>query len=112
MGLKQAFLCAIVIVLPWAAHAMNVEVHGDTVYASGPVENDFGKFQDAFDKSGVAKVVFVNSPGCDLWTGMSVGRLIAQRGLSTVIARNCTPPVPSCSWVAKSALSLMPSVHL
>jgi PQQ-dependent catabolism-associated CXXCW motif protein len=64
-------------------------VHGDTVYASGPVENDFGKFQDAIDKPGVAKVVFVNSPGGDLWTGISVGRLIAQRGLNTVIAGSC-----------------------
>src|SRR5450830_1137618 len=63
MGLKQAFLCAIAIVLPSAAHAMNVEVYGDTVYASGPVENDFGKFQDTFNKPGVTKVVFVNSPG-------------------------------------------------
>lgn len=92
--MKKTLLCVVSIFMSFAAYAMKVEVHGNTIYASGPVENDFGKFQDALAQPGVDKVVFVNSPGGDLWTGMNVGRLIAQRGINTVIAGNC---VSSCS---------------
>lgn len=88
--MKQTFLCVVAIFISFAAYAMKVEVHGSTVYASGPVEDDLRKFQDALEKPGVDKVVFVNSPGGDLWTGMNVGRLIASRGISTVIAGNCS----------------------
>lgn len=77
-----------------ATYAMKVEVHGSTIYASGPVEDDLRKFQDALNKPGVDKVVFVNSPGGDLWTGMNVGRLIANQGINTVIAGYC---VSACS---------------
>ena len=76
------------------AHAMKVEVHGDTAYASGPVEDDIAKFQNALAKPGVTRVVLVNSPGGDLWTGMRVGRLIEDKGLHTVIAGYC---ISSCS---------------
>jgi rhodanese-related sulfurtransferase len=42
----------------------------------------------------VDTVVFVNSPGGDLWTGLRVGRLIADKGYKTVIAGSC---VSACS---------------
>ena len=87
--MKQLLLCVAVILMTCPVHSMKVEVHGSAIYASGPVESDFGKFQEAMDKPGVDKVVFVNSPGGDLWTGMTVGRLIAKRGLNTVIAGSC-----------------------
>jgi rhodanese-related sulfurtransferase len=69
--------------------AMTVEVHGDTVFASGPVDDDYAKFRDAFDKPGVTTVAFVNSPGGDLTTSLRVGRLIAERNLKTVSAGFC-----------------------
>ena len=80
--------------LAWAAHGMTVEVQGNVVFATGPVEDDLAKFQAAFDKPGVDTVAFVNSPGGDLWTGLRVGRLIADKGYHTVIAGFC---VSACS---------------
>jgi PQQ-dependent catabolism-associated CXXCW motif protein len=74
--------------------AMTVEVHGNQVFATGPVEDDLRKFEEAFAKPGVDTVVFVNSPGGDLWTGLRVGRLIADKGYKTVIAGSC---VSACS---------------
>jgi PQQ-dependent catabolism-associated CXXCW motif protein len=76
------------------SHAMTVEVHGNQVFATGPVEDDLRKFEEAFAKPGVDTVVFVNSPGGDLWTGIRVGRLIAEKGFKTVIAGSC---VSACS---------------
>lgn len=72
-----------------AVHAMKVEVHDSAVYATGPVEDDLLKFQEALAQSNVQTVVLVNSPGGDLWTGMRVGRLIAEKGLNTVVAGYC-----------------------
>jgi hypothetical protein len=88
--MKPIAVCAVALFISFAACAMKVEVHGSAIYASGPVEDDLGKFQAAMDQPGIDKVVFVNSPGGDLWTGMNVGRLIANRGLHTVIAGNCS----------------------
>jgi PQQ-dependent catabolism-associated CXXCW motif protein len=68
---------------------MTLLVRGNTLYASGPVEEDYRKFVDAFDKNSIEQVVFVNSPGGDLWTGMTIGRLIAEKDLQTVVAGYC-----------------------
>lgn len=76
------------------AMGMTVEVHGNTIYASGPVEDDYAKFRDALDRPGMERVVLVNSTGGDLLTGLRVGRLIADKGLTTVIAGSCQS---SCS---------------
>jgi rhodanese-related sulfurtransferase len=89
-----AAIAAFVIGFPMAAQAMTVEVQGNQVFATGPVDDDLRKFEEAFAKPGVDTVVFVNSPGGDLWTGLRVGRLIADKGLKTVIAGNC---VSACS---------------
>lgn len=82
------------LLMAFSAQAMKVEVQGRAVYATGPVEDDILKFQEAIEKPGVDTVVFVNSPGGSLWTGLRVGRLIADRGLKTVIAGSC---VSACS---------------
>jgi rhodanese-related sulfurtransferase len=76
-------LCAPIV------QSMTVEVHGNKVFATGPVEDDLLKFEEAFAKPGVDTVVFVNSPGGDGWTALRVGRLIADRGYKTVIAGSC-----------------------
>ncbi|NVO06196.1 MAG: hypothetical protein HXX19_09860 [Rhodoferax sp.] len=70
--------------------AMGLVVQGHTLFASGPVEEDYRKFVDAFDKNTIEQVVLVNSPGGDLWTGMTIGRLIASKGLDTVVAGSCS----------------------
>jgi PQQ-dependent catabolism-associated CXXCW motif protein len=92
--LMRTFFLFFLMTIALGAHAMKVEVHGDTAYASGPVEDDIAKFQEALAKPGVTRVVLVNSVGGDLWTGMRVGRLIEDKGLNTVIAGYC---ISSCS---------------
>jgi rhodanese-related sulfurtransferase len=74
--------------------AMMLEVQGNMLFATGPVGDDLLKFEDAIAKGGITTVVFVNSPGGDLWTGLRVGRLIADKGYNTVIAGSC---VSACS---------------
>ncbi|MDP3702566.1 MAG: rhodanese-like domain-containing protein [Hylemonella sp.] len=76
------------------AGAMTIEAHGNTVFASGPVGNDLLKFEAAFANKAIDTVVFVNSPGGDLWTGLRIGNLIAGKGYKTVIAGRC---VSACS---------------
>lgn len=71
------------------AEAMTVEVKGNVVYATGPVEDDLRKFQSAMAAPGVDTVALVNSPGGDLWTALTIGRLIAGKGLKTVAAGYC-----------------------
>jgi rhodanese-related sulfurtransferase len=87
---------ALVACLLWAlsAQGMGVSVQGPTVFASGLVEDDYRKFVEALDQPGVEQVVFVNSPGGDLWTGMRVGRMIADKGFKTVVAGSC---ISACS---------------
>ena len=88
LALLAGFFCAL------AGQAMTVQVQGNVVFATGPVQDDLAQFEAAFDKPGVDTVAFVNSPGGDLWTGLRVGRLIASRGLNTVAAGSC---VSACS---------------
>ncbi len=73
---------------------MTIEVKGHQVFASGPVGDDVRQFEQALDKPGVDTVVFLNSPGGDLQTAMRVGRMIADKGVNTVIAGYC---VSACS---------------
>ena len=91
------FLSCLVLLLTTlhgGAEAMTVEAHGSVVYASGPVGDDLLKFEAAFASGAIDTVVFVNSPGGDLWTGLRIGNLIASRGYKTVIAGRC---VSACS---------------
>lgn len=75
---------------PFSAHAMKIEVHGNTLFAGGPVGDELVPFQEAFAAHpGIDSVVFVNSPGGDLWAGMQVGRLIREKNLRTTIAGYC-----------------------
>jgi len=76
------------------SQAMTLEREGSTLFATGPVEDDFGKFKNALEVPGLEQIVFVNSPGGDLWTGMRVGRIIADSGVKTVTAGYC---VSACS---------------
>jgi hypothetical protein len=72
------------------AQAMRLEVVGNQVFAEGAVGgNDFNLIQAAFDNPKVDTVVFVNSPGGDLWTGLMIGYLIAEKKYKTVVAGYC-----------------------
>ena len=76
------------------AHTMTIETQGNTVFATGPIGEDYLSLKDALSQPEIEQVVFVNSPGGDLWTGMQVGRLINERRLKTVAAGFC---VSACS---------------
>ena len=72
------------------AHSMTLERVDADLFATGPVvDADFGAFKDAFAKGGVRRVVFVNSPGGDLWTGMQVARMIQSVGVQTLTSGFC-----------------------
>jgi len=73
---------------------MTLLVEGDTIFASGPVADDYLVFKNALSPGTVRRIVFINSPGGDLWTGMRIGRMIADNKLDTVIAGNC---ISACS---------------
>ena len=90
----KSILVLAAVLVAFAAHAMKLEVSGNVVYASGPVENDLREFQEALAKPGVDTVAFVNSPGGDLWTGLTIGRMIAGKGFKTVTAGFC---ISACS---------------
>jgi hypothetical protein len=73
-----------------AVSAMTLVREGVTLFASGPVvDEDFPRFRAALADGGVQRVVFVNSPGGDLWTGLQVGRMIRDAGLATRVAGYC-----------------------
>jgi len=73
-----------------ATMAMTLVREGPALYASGPVvDDDFVRFKNALAEGGVRRVVFVNSPGGDLWTGLQIGRLIRDAGLETRVSGYC-----------------------
>lgn len=89
-----SLLCLLVAWMAPAAQAMTLVTQGDTLFATGDVADDYRQFAAALDNKGIERIVFVNSPGGDLWTGMQIGRLIADRGLNTVVAGYC---ISACS---------------
>lgn len=85
----KRLLATLALAIQLPASAMTLIVQGNTVFASGPVNDDLRAFEEALAKPGITSVAFVNSPGGDLWTGLRVGRLIASKGLKTVTAGSC-----------------------
>ena len=85
----KLFGCVIWAYLSLSANAMTLVTQGNTLYATGEVTDDYRQFTEAFENKEIERVVFVNSPGGDLWTGMRIGRLIADKGLNTVTAGSC-----------------------
>lgn len=85
----RAAVLAAAVALAGPAAALTLEAEGRTLVVSGEVGNDLPAFEQALDDTKADTVLFVNSPGGDLWTGMRIGRLIASRGLATVVAGRC-----------------------
>nr|WP_315429247.1 rhodanese-like domain-containing protein [uncultured Albidiferax sp.] len=69
---------------------MTLEVQGHQLFATGPVGgDDLLKFNQAFANPAVDTVVLVNSPGGNLWDGLRISKLIADKGYNTVTAGFC-----------------------
>ena len=68
---------------------MSLIVQGDTLFATGLIDDDYGKFRQILAQPQIKRIVYVNSPGGDLWTGFAVGRLTAENKLATVVAGRC-----------------------
>lgn len=88
-----ALVALVALVGPLAAggaRALTLERRGALLFAGGELGNDLGAFEQALAAPPAAQaVVFTNSPGGDLWTAIRIGRLIADRGLTTVLAGRC-----------------------
>lgn len=87
--MKRVLLAAMAACCLAPAAAMTLVSQGDTVFATGPVQDDLRQFEAALSRPGITTVAFVNSPGGDLWTGLNVARLIARKKLNTVAAGKC-----------------------
>lgn len=87
--MRRALVACVAALLTPPAIAMTLETEGRMLFASGELGNDLPAFEDALANPAIDTIVFVNSPGGDLWTGMRVGRLIASRGLVTAVVGRC-----------------------
>lgn len=84
------FLSILFLVFSLCAHGMTLEKHGRQVFATGEVGgDDWLKFNQAFADPAVDTVVLVNSPGGSLWDGLTISKLITEKGYNTVVAGGC-----------------------
>lgn len=83
--------------LPGLCQAMTLERVNNDLYATGPtVDQDFLSFKEAFAKGGIERLILVNGPGGDLWTGMQVARMVQQAKIKTVVSGSC---MSACSLI-------------
>ena len=98
--MKTAFsiltLC-ILFGIPWCGQAMTLERVNNDLFATGPtVDQDFQSFKDAFAKGGIKRLILVNGPGGDLWTGMQVAWIVQNANIKTVVSGSC---MSACSLI-------------
>ena len=78
-------------------NAMTLERVGNDLFATGPtVDQDFLMFKEAFAKGGIERLILVNGPGGDLWTGMQVARMVREAKITTVASGAC---MSACSLI-------------
>lgn len=98
--MKSKFTSVAFILFIWvAAHcqAMTLERVNNDLYATGPtVDQDFLSFKEAFAKGGIERLILVNGPGGDLWTGMQVARMVQEAKIKTVVSGTC---MSACSLI-------------
>jgi PQQ-dependent catabolism-associated CXXCW motif protein len=98
--MKKPFGClAILLALGFAlpSHAMTLERVGTDLFATGPtVDADFLSFKTALAEGAVQRLVLVNGPGGDLWTGMQVARMVQDAKIKTVVSGFC---MSACSLI-------------
>jgi rhodanese-related sulfurtransferase len=96
VGLK-VFLAALALHVGLSAQAMTLERVGSDLYATGPtVGEDFIAFRQAFAQGGIERLILVNGPGGDLWTGMQVARMVRDAKIKTVVSGFC---MSACSLI-------------
>jgi PQQ-dependent catabolism-associated CXXCW motif protein len=79
------------------SQAMTLERVGNDLFATGPtVDQDFLSFKEAFAKGGIQRLILVNGPGGDLWTGMQVARMVQEAKIKTVVSGSC---MSACSLI-------------
>lgn len=79
------------------AQAMVLERVGPDLYASGPtVSQDYLSFKQVLQEVGIQRLILVNGPGGDLWTGMQVARLVRDKGIKTLVSGHC---MSACSLI-------------
>ena len=79
------------------AQAMTLERVGTDLYATGPtVDADFVAFKSAFAQGGIERLILVNAPGGDLWTGMQVAHMVQTQRIKTVASGAC---MSACSLI-------------
>lgn len=98
--MKKTFgFLVILVVLGFAppSHAMTLERAGTDLFATGPtVDQDFLSFKAALAQGGIQRLVLVNGPGGDLWTGMHVARMVQDAKIKTVVSGFC---MSACSLI-------------
>jgi rhodanese-related sulfurtransferase len=83
--------------LPHTVQAMTLERVNNDLYATGPtVDQDFLSFKEALAKGGIERLILVNGPGGDLWTGMRVAGMVRDANIKTVVSGYC---MSACSLV-------------
>ena len=98
--MKNTWLALALYLSLWLAphaRAMTLERVGNDLYATGPtVDQDFLSFKEAFAKGGIERLILVNGPGGDLWTGMRVASIVQDANVKTVVSGFC---MSACSLV-------------
>ena len=79
------------------SQAMTLERVNNDLFATGPtVDQDFLQFKEAFSKGGIQRLILVNGPGGDLWTGMQIARMVQEAKIKTVASGQC---MSACSLI-------------
>jgi rhodanese-related sulfurtransferase len=79
------------------SQAMTLERVNNDLFATGPtVDQDFLQFKEAFAKGGIQRLILVNGPGGDLWTGMQIARMVQEAKIKTVASGQC---MSACSLI-------------
>jgi rhodanese-related sulfurtransferase len=98
--MKNTWLALALYLSLWLApplQAMTLARVGNDLYATGPtVDQDYLSFKEAFAKGGIERLVLVNGPGGDLWTGMRVAWIVQDANVKTVVSGFC---MSACSLV-------------
>lgn len=85
------------LAFPACISAMTLERVNNDLYATGPTfEQDFLSFKEALAKGDIQRLILVNGPGGDLWTGMQVARMVQSAKIKTVVSGYC---MSACSLI-------------
>lgn len=85
------------LALPISARSMSLDRVGHDLFATGATtDQDFLKFKQAFAEPGIERLILINGPGGDLWTGMQIARIVQDAHIKTVVSGHC---MSACSLI-------------